>query len=234
MKEKGFLPANALLDGVFGPATREAIGNWQRSNGQTSTGFGSAALLADLQGSTPAAPAATANITANAQQLTTEQLLAAERQANSDCQGKPGGSKESEDGCAERERLGKLLNVRGLCWGPSNVIEADKFISCSAQARSKRGHQNPPRCVADMDNDCGAVEDPRTEVNPSIGEQCPESAEQLDYEWKECQSIRDAERAIDRRAREPAKYEAQSASDGAVSPPSILDRAKGKPMSARP
>jgi S1-C subfamily serine protease len=55
LKEKGYLPTNALLDGVFGQATREAIGNWQRSNGQPSTGFGSAALLAELQRPAPAA-----------------------------------------------------------------------------------------------------------------------------------------------------------------------------------
>jgi S1-C subfamily serine protease len=63
LKEKGHLPANALLDGVFGAATREAIGNWQRSNGQASTGFGSASMLAELQGSVPAAAPGPASVT---------------------------------------------------------------------------------------------------------------------------------------------------------------------------
>jgi S1-C subfamily serine protease len=61
LNEKGFLPGTALLDGVLGSATREAIGNWQRSTGRPSTGFGSAAMLVELQGSlaaaTPAPPA---------------------------------------------------------------------------------------------------------------------------------------------------------------------------------
>jgi hypothetical protein len=30
LKQKGFLPANEVIDGVFGPTTRAAIGDWQR------------------------------------------------------------------------------------------------------------------------------------------------------------------------------------------------------------
>jgi S1-C subfamily serine protease len=60
LKEKGLLPANEAIDGVFGPATRTAIGDWQRSVGQRATGFGSAAMLGQLQHSpqapTPQAP----------------------------------------------------------------------------------------------------------------------------------------------------------------------------------
>jgi S1-C subfamily serine protease len=49
LKEKGLLPANEAIDGVFGPATRTAIGDWQRSVGQRATGFGSSAMLDQLQ-----------------------------------------------------------------------------------------------------------------------------------------------------------------------------------------
>ena len=48
LKNKGFLAANEAIDGVFGPTTRSAIGDWQRSVGQRATGYGSTALLADL------------------------------------------------------------------------------------------------------------------------------------------------------------------------------------------
>jgi peptidoglycan hydrolase-like protein with peptidoglycan-binding domain len=56
LKEKGFLAANEAIDGVFGPATRAAIGDWQRSVGQRATGFGSMAML-DQPQSPPQAPA---------------------------------------------------------------------------------------------------------------------------------------------------------------------------------
>jgi peptidoglycan hydrolase-like protein with peptidoglycan-binding domain len=61
LKNKGFLTANEAIDGVFGPTTRSAIGDWQRSVGQRATGFGSAAMLDQLQGSlqTPAPAQAT-------------------------------------------------------------------------------------------------------------------------------------------------------------------------------
>ena len=49
LKAKGLLAEKEALDGVFGPATREAIGNWQRSMGVPATGFGSVDLLAALQ-----------------------------------------------------------------------------------------------------------------------------------------------------------------------------------------
>lgn len=50
LKEKGFLASHEPLDGVFGPATREAIGSFQRSIGARATGMGSAVLLEQLQG----------------------------------------------------------------------------------------------------------------------------------------------------------------------------------------
>jgi len=61
LKNKGFLAANEAVDGVFGPTTRSAIGDWQRSVGQRATGFGSAAMLDQLQSSyeTPVSPQAT-------------------------------------------------------------------------------------------------------------------------------------------------------------------------------
>jgi len=62
LKEKGFLAAKEAIDGVFGPATRAAIGDWQRSVGQPATGFGSTVMLDQLQ-STPQAPAAYAPTT---------------------------------------------------------------------------------------------------------------------------------------------------------------------------
>ena len=49
LKEKGFLPASEALDGVFGPVTRSAMAEWQRSNGLPATGLGSSAMLAQLE-----------------------------------------------------------------------------------------------------------------------------------------------------------------------------------------
>jgi peptidoglycan hydrolase-like protein with peptidoglycan-binding domain len=57
LKNKGFLAANEAIDGVFGPTTRSAIGDWQRSLGQRATGYGSTALLADLQQAAAPPPA---------------------------------------------------------------------------------------------------------------------------------------------------------------------------------
>ena len=45
LRDKGFLPSTATIDGVFGPVTREAIAQWQRAVGQPQTGFGSAQML---------------------------------------------------------------------------------------------------------------------------------------------------------------------------------------------
>src|SRR5262249_8942542 len=61
LKNKSFLAANEAIDGVFGPTTRSAMGDWQRSVGQRATGFGSAAMLEQLPGSydTSAPPQAT-------------------------------------------------------------------------------------------------------------------------------------------------------------------------------
>jgi peptidoglycan hydrolase-like protein with peptidoglycan-binding domain len=56
----GFLPALGQLDGVFGPATRVAITNWQSSQGRTPTGLLSdadaQALLGNGAASTPETP----------------------------------------------------------------------------------------------------------------------------------------------------------------------------------
>jgi peptidoglycan hydrolase-like protein with peptidoglycan-binding domain len=39
LQEKGFLPASAKIDGVYGGATRSAVAAWQTANGRPATGF---------------------------------------------------------------------------------------------------------------------------------------------------------------------------------------------------
>ena len=56
LQSKGLLPVGATVDGIFGPATRTAIEEWQRSVGQRVTGFASLAILngaADTAGPAP-------------------------------------------------------------------------------------------------------------------------------------------------------------------------------------
>lgn len=48
LKAKGFLPATAAIDGVFGPATRSAIVSWQRSTRMPETGYGSQSAFLQL------------------------------------------------------------------------------------------------------------------------------------------------------------------------------------------
>jgi len=48
LKEKGLLANDALVDGVFGPITRAAITNWQRSAGLRETGFATSTTFAEL------------------------------------------------------------------------------------------------------------------------------------------------------------------------------------------
>jgi peptidoglycan hydrolase-like protein with peptidoglycan-binding domain len=55
LKVHGFLPANAVIDGVFGSGTRAAIRAWQVANGRVSTGF---LADADAQALAPNAVAA--------------------------------------------------------------------------------------------------------------------------------------------------------------------------------
>ena len=50
LQTKGFLPATATIDGVFGPMTRTAISTWQQSAGLPDTGFGSRSALTQLSG----------------------------------------------------------------------------------------------------------------------------------------------------------------------------------------
>jgi peptidoglycan hydrolase-like protein with peptidoglycan-binding domain len=44
LKARGLLPSDAVVDGVIGPATRKAISDWQRANGQRESGFASAIM----------------------------------------------------------------------------------------------------------------------------------------------------------------------------------------------
>lgn len=58
LKDKWFLEQDAMVDGVFGPATRRAIQQWQRSAGIRETGFVSRELsLASTDGALPSANA---------------------------------------------------------------------------------------------------------------------------------------------------------------------------------
>ncbi|WP_264715185.1 peptidoglycan-binding domain-containing protein [Limobrevibacterium gyesilva] len=58
LQELGLLPAEALIDGVFGTATRTAISSWQQKAGRPVTGFiGQADASALLAGPAPAAQA---------------------------------------------------------------------------------------------------------------------------------------------------------------------------------
>lgn len=62
LKIQGFLPADALIDGVFGSGTRAAIRAWQAANGRVPTGFladaDARALAPDVLAAAPAAPGA--------------------------------------------------------------------------------------------------------------------------------------------------------------------------------
>jgi len=53
LKDGWFLPADATVDGLLGPATRAAIAQWQRSVGLRDTGYASASMLAQLSHATP-------------------------------------------------------------------------------------------------------------------------------------------------------------------------------------
>ena len=64
LKAEGLLGINDAVDGVFGPATRVAIRNWQRVRGLPETGFGSTAILAAPVATVPFARTATAPIAA--------------------------------------------------------------------------------------------------------------------------------------------------------------------------
>ncbi|CAN5484255.1 hypothetical protein BH10PSE6_BH10PSE6_45470 [soil metagenome] len=44
------MPANSTIDGKFGPATRIGIADWQKTNGEQSTGFASRQMLEKLSG----------------------------------------------------------------------------------------------------------------------------------------------------------------------------------------
>lgn len=56
LRDKGFLPADSQVDGVFGPATRTAITAWQQANSLPATGFASDAALAEATVSEPSQP----------------------------------------------------------------------------------------------------------------------------------------------------------------------------------
>lgn len=84
LKDKGYLPIDAQVDGVFGPATRSAIGAWQRANKQTETGFAGPQLLSQVRTLAPAQPPKAASLppsrlpsasTGNAASGLTTQLL---------------------------------------------------------------------------------------------------------------------------------------------------------------
>ena len=46
LQTRAFLPPTAIIDGIFGPATRAAVTAWQHSAGLSETGFGSRSMLA--------------------------------------------------------------------------------------------------------------------------------------------------------------------------------------------
>jgi len=50
LQAKSYLSADAIIDGVFGPVSRQAILAWQKDAGFPETGFGSRAMLAALSG----------------------------------------------------------------------------------------------------------------------------------------------------------------------------------------
>ena len=56
LRDKGFLPADSQVDGVFGPATRTAITAWQQANSLPAAGFASDAALAEASVSEPSQP----------------------------------------------------------------------------------------------------------------------------------------------------------------------------------
>lgn len=60
LQQKGFLPTDATVDGVIGPATRSAIADWQRQSRYAPTGFASASMIQAIT----AGPSAMANPTA--------------------------------------------------------------------------------------------------------------------------------------------------------------------------
>ena len=51
LRRLGYLPSDAAVDGVYGPATRQAINNWQHQTGRPETGFLGDADATALNGS---------------------------------------------------------------------------------------------------------------------------------------------------------------------------------------